>query len=581
MSALTRAAGLATPRRGQLALSVALGTGAVAAAAGLLATSGYLIVRAAERPPILELTVAIVAVRFFGIARAVLRYAERLVSHDLAFRVLAGLRRSFYERLAPLVPAGLPGLHTGDLLSRFVADVDQLQDLYLRALAPPIVAAAVIALAAATGAVVLPAAGIALGIALLAAAVLVPALSAATARAAARRQAPARAALTTELVEALDGAAELAVLGQDGERLRRVRAADASLAAVTRRTALAGGLSAGLGTLISGLALVAVLAVTIPAVADGALPGVLLGMLMLLALAAFEGVAPLPAAAQQLAGCARAAQRLEDVVDASVPVADRDDPLPLPAGANLVLEGVGVTPSADRAPILAGVGLRLAPGRAIALVGPSGAGKTTLAELLVRFRDPDEGRVTYGGADLRDLAQDEVRGAVLLAAQDAHLFTTTIRENMLLARRSATDPELGAALDAAGLGAFVRSLEHGLDTHVGENGAQLSGGQRRRLLVARALLSDARVLVLDEPAAHLDPPSVRELHERLRAEAGPRAVLVIAHAVAGLEHYDEIVVLDAGRVTERGTHAELLRAGGGYAHMALSQASAVAMTTVH
>lgn len=545
MTALLRTVALVAPRRGRLALSVALGAAAVAAAIGLLATSGYLIVRAAERPGILSLTVAIVAVRTFGISRALLRYAERLVTHDLAFRQLAELRERFYARLAPLVPAGLPRLRGGDLLSRFVADVDQLQHLYLRALTPPLVALVVIALATGVALVVLPVAGLVLGAALLVAATVVPLVTHLAARAAARRQAPARAALSAELVEALEGAAELAVLNREGDRLERLRRADGRLAALVRRDALAGGLAASLSTLTAGLAVVATVAVTIPAVHDGTVRGVMLGLIALLALAAFEGVAPLPAAAQQLAACARSAQRLHEVVDAPVPVKDFTSPHPLPDGPlTLRAEGVTMAYTSTTAPVLHDAGLTLAPGRAVALIGPSGGGKSTLAQLLVRFRDPQAGRVTVNGVDVRDLRQDDLRRAVLLAAQDAHVFTTTVRENLLLARRDATDADLHAALAAVGL-----DDEVALDQPVGEDGDRLSGGQRRRLLVARALVSDARVLILDEPAAHLDPAAVPRLHRRLREEADRgRAVLVVAHVLDGLEDYDEVLTLAGGRL---------------------------------
>lgn len=573
MTPLMRAAGLVVPRRRRLLLSVVLGAGAIAAAVGLLATSGYLIVRAAERPPILHLTMAIVAIRAFGISRAVLRYFERLVSHDLAFRVLADLRERFYVRLAPLVPAGLPGIRSGDLLSRFVADVDQLQELYLRALAPPVVAAGVIALVTGIGIAVLPVAGLVLGAMLLLAATVVPALTYLAARAGARRRGPAQAALSSELVEALEGAPELAVLGQEQFRLQRIGAADAQLAALVRRDAIAGGLATALGTLLPGVTTVAVLVVAIPAVQDGRLSGVLLGLLALLALASFEAVAPLPAAAQHLAACAQSATRLEEIVDAPVPVVDPAAPAALPRGGTLVAERVDVTFAGTSRPTLDRVDLRMDRGRSVALVGASGGGKTTLAELLVRFRDPDAGRVTLDGVDIRELRQDDLRATVLLAAQDAHLFCTSIRENLLLARRDATDAELHAALAAVGLDGFVAELDAGLDTHVGENGAQLSGGQRRRLLVARALVSDARLLILDEPAAHLEPPAARALHERLVAEAqaGERGVMIIAHTAAGLEACDEIAVLHDGRIAERGTHDELVRHGGRYAAMALTQ----------
>ncbi len=390
-----------------------------------------------------------------------------------------------------------------------------------------------IAFAGGLAALILPAAGVVLAAALLLAAVAVPAAVGAAASAAARRQAPARAQLSAELVEALAGAPELALLGRERTWLARIRAADARLAGLARRDALAGGLAATLGTLVSGLAVVAVLAVALPAVEDGRLSDVALGALVLLAIASFEAVAGLPAAAQQLGACRAAAERLETLTEAPVGVADPPHPVPLPAEPVLCARSVG------RTGVFAGVDLELRPGRAIALLGPSGSGKTTLAQLLVRLRDPDDGVVTFGGVDVRDLAQDELRGQAVLIAQDAHLFNTTVRENLRLARRDASDDELLAALDAVG-------LEIALDTDCGEEGDKLSGGQRRRVAVARGLVSAAPLLIFDEPAAHLDPPAVRALHERLAQERERRGVLVIAHTLAGLDDFDEIRVLDGG-----------------------------------
>jgi ATP-binding cassette subfamily C protein CydC/ATP-binding cassette subfamily C protein CydCD len=533
-----RAAGV---RLGQLVLSAALGAGAVAAAVALLATSGWLISRAAEQPPILTLTVAIVGVRAFSVLRAALRYAERLVSHDLAFRALATLRRRFFAALVPLVP-GAVRLRSGDLLSRFVADVDRLQDLYVRALHPPAVAAIAIVLAGVASALLLPAAGAILVVALVLAAVGVPLLVRATARGAGRRQAPARAALTAELVEALDGAGELAVCGRARDRLERVARADAQLGRLAVRDAIAGGLAAASGPLLAGAALVACALVAVPAVRAGDLAGVALASLLLITLASFEAVTPLPVAAQHLAGCAAAAGRLRDVVERPAAVVDPGVPRTPSGRGALVVEDVRVDGD-DGEPILDGVSLALRPGERVALVGPSGAGKTTLAELLVRFRDPDAGRVTLDGVDLREMRQDDVRRAVVLAGQDAHLFTTTIRENLLLARRSATEAELFDALELVGLRGWVEALPDGLDTLVGEEGATVSGGQRRRLALARALLADARFLILDEPAAHLDTAAARDVAERLAALPDDRAVLLITHTTVGLSAFDRVVTL--------------------------------------
>ena len=562
MRALRGILAVAPPRRGRLALSVALGAGAVLAAVGLLTTSGYLISRAAQRPEILALAVAIVGVRFFGIARALLRYAERLVSHDLAFRSLTDLRAHLFRRLVPLVPAGLPGLGRGELLGRFVGDVDSLQDLYLRGLAPPAVAVVAGGGAVLVAFLILPAAALVLGLALLAAGVLAPLATRAANRRAGRRQAATRARLGAEVVEIATGSAEIAVAGRAEDWTRRVEGSGAELARLQRRDALGGGLAAGLLTAIAGVAVVAVLAVAIPAHSSGALAGVMLAALALLAMAAFESVAPLGAAAAGLDACAAAATRVEAVLDHEPPVREPAQPRPavepssrypgasLHAPGSLRFEGVRFRYEESGPWVLDRVDLALSPGRSVALLGPSGAGKSTLAELAVRFRDPSAGRIELGGVPLAELAGDDVRAAVRLAPQDAYLFTSTLRDNVALGRSGADDASIRAALAAVGLGPWLDSLPDGLDTEVGEAGARVSGGQRQRIAAARLFLARAEFLVFDEPTAHLDPAGAADLQRRIAALAVPGGpgVLVITHERAALEAFDEVLELRAGRV---------------------------------
>jgi thiol reductant ABC exporter CydC subunit len=538
----------ARERRGLLWLSVALGAGAVLAAVGLLTTSGYLISRAAQQPEILALGVAIVGVRFFGISRALLRYAERLVSHDLAFRTLTDLRERFFRRLVPLVPGSVSELGRGELLSRFVGDVDTLQDLYLRGLAPPLVALLAGAVAVAVAAIMLPAAGLVLAVALVLAGLAAPALTRWSARSAGRRQGAARAELSAGLVEVASGSAELAVAGRAEDWIERSDRASGQLAALQRRDAWSGGLAAGTGTALAALAVVAVVAVSIPALAGGALAGVLLGALALLTMAAFEAVAPLAAAAASIDACAGAALRIEAVLEREPPLRDPAVPVAAPPG-DLELRDVHFRYDAAGPWVLEGADLRLRPGRAVALLGPSGCGKSTLAELAVRFRDPDAGAVSLGGTPLTEIGGDAVRGAVRLSPQDAYLFTTTLRDNVAIGGAGATDAEIAAALDAVGLGAWLASLPAGLDTEVGEAGAQVSGGQRQRIAAARAFLADARFLIFDEPTVHLDPAGAADLQRRLAAlaAAGP-GVLVITHDRVALDAFDEVVELRHGRI---------------------------------
>jgi ATP-binding cassette, subfamily C, bacterial CydC len=524
-----------------VAVSAGLGVLAVGFGVGLMTAAGYLISRAAEQPPILALTVTIVAVRFFGLARPIARYLERIVSHDVALRALGRIRTRFYERIEPLAPAQLEGYRRGELLSRMVGDVDSLQGLYVRGLTPPFVALAVGAACVGLTAAFLPAAAAVLAVGLVLVGVLVPALTIVLTRAAGRRQGAARSELTAELVELLRGAPELVVYGREEDTLARIGMRSRELARLGRRDALAAGLAEGLTILIAGLTVAGVLAVA----ANASVDRVLIATAALLALASFECVMPLRASAEELWATIAAGRRVFELVDREPLVRDPAEPRPLPPPPAVVaFEGVTARYAPDLPPALSGFDLRLEPGRRIALIGPSGAGKTTVTNLLLRFLDPEEGRVTLAGHDIRELRQYDVRRAFALAGQDAHVFNSTIRANVVLARPTATDVEIEDALDRARLGEWVASLPDGLETRVGEEGTELSGGQRQRLTVARALLSDAPVLVLDEPTAHLDPETAEMLIGDILAAAAERSVLLITHRPEGLDLVDEVVQLE-------------------------------------
>jgi ATP-binding cassette, subfamily C, bacterial CydC len=541
MQTLGRLAAVARPPVAPTAFTVVLGALAVGFGVALMTTAGYLISRAAEQPPILALTVTIVAVRFFGLARPLARYLERLVSHDAGLRALGRIRSRFYERIEPLAPAQLHEYRSGELLGRMVGDVDALQGLYVRGLGPPLVALVVGGVAVGVTAAALPAAALILAAGLLAGGVLVPLVAAGVSRAAGRRQAAARGELTADLVELLRGAPELVAYGREADALERVRGSDRELARLARRDALAAGLAEALSILVTGLTVAGVLAV---AVAADDLDRVLVATLALLALASFDAVSPLAAAARELAETLAAGRRVLELTDREPTILDPAAPLPAPTAPPVVaLEGVTARyPAADR-PALTQFELRLEPGARIALVGPSGAGKTTVTNLLLRFLDPEQGRVTLAGHDVRDYRQEDVRATFGLAGQDAHLFNSTIRANLLIGRHAATDEELWDALGRAQLRDWVSSLPDGLDTLVGEEGTQLSGGQRQRLTLARALLSEAPVLLLDEPTAHLDPETAQALVGDVLAAADGRSVLLITHRAEGLELVDEIVRL--------------------------------------
>ncbi|MFZ4269955.1 thiol reductant ABC exporter subunit CydD [Streptomyces arboris] len=574
---LARVREAAGAQRGQLALALLLGSLAVGSAVGLMAVSGWLISRASEQPPVLYLMMAVTATRAFGIGRAVFRYAERLASHDAVLKLLAELRVAVYRGLERVAPAGLRTVRRGDLLSRLVADVDALQDYWLRWLLPAGTALTVSVAAAGFTGWLLPEAGVILAVGLLVAGAGVPLVSGAVARRTERQLAPARAALATRVTDLLGGTAELTVAGALPARQAHTRAADGLLTRIASRAATATALGGGLLALVCGLTVVAAASVAVPAVNDGRLSGVALAVVVLTPLAAFEAVTGMPLAVQYRQRVLRSAERVYEVLDAPVPVQEPASPADAPASPfPLEVRGLSARyPGADR-DALEALDLTLVPGRRIAVVGPSGSGKTTLAQVLLRFLDASAGTYSLGGVRADALDGDTVRRSVGLCAQDAHVFDSSIRENLRLARTGATDAELDDALARARLLEWVRSLPEGLDTPVGEHGARLSGGQRQRLALARALLADFPVLVLDEPAEHLDLATADALTADLLAATEGRTTLLITHRLAGVEAVDEVLVLDAGRVVQRGPYAELAAEDGPLRRMLEREAETVA-----
>ncbi|MEJ8636061.1 thiol reductant ABC exporter subunit CydD [Streptomyces sp. MS2.AVA.5] len=549
--------------RGRFWLALLLGSLALGSAVGLMAVSGWLISRASEQPPVLYLMVAVTATRAFGIGRAVFRYAERLVSHDAVLRMLAELRVAVYRRLERIAPAGLRQSRRGDLLSRLVSDVDALQDYWLRWLLPAGVALVVGAGSVGFIAWLLPEAGAVLAVGLLVAGVLVPFISGRVARRAERQLAPARGDLSTRVADLLRGTAELTVAGALKGRVEGTRAADRRLTLIASRGAAATALGTGLSGLACGLTVVCAAFAGVQAVREGRLDGVSLAVVVLTPLAAFEAVTGLPLAVQYRQRVKRSAERVYEVLDSPVPVREPEHPAPAPTTAfPLDVRGLRARHAGQDRDAITGLDLTITAGTRVAVVGTSGSGKTTLAQVLLRFLDAEAGTYTIGGVDAAALDGDTVRQFVGLCAQDAHLFDSSVRENLRLARTGATEEDLRKALADARLLEWVDGLPDGMDTLVGEHGAQLSGGQRQRLALARALLADFPVLVLDEPAEHLDLATADALTSDLLAATEDRtlrgaATVLITHRLRGLDAVDEVVVLEDGRVVQRGPYAEI------------------------
>jgi ATP-binding cassette, subfamily C, bacterial CydC len=565
---LLRLLALARPLRGQLLLAVFAGAMATACGIALLAVSGFLLARASQHPNIIAISAAVVAVRALSAGRGVSRYFERLSSHDAAFRILADVRVSIYRRLERLAPAGLSAFSSGDLLARLVSDVDATQDLFIRGITPPLAAALAGGGAVIACLLILAPAGAALAAGLLAAGIGIPVLAALTARGAARRLAPARGQLAATFTDLLGGAADLHAFGARESALAAVTAADDDLTRQARRNAAVSGLSTGLSSAIAGLTLWVVLLLGVAATGDGVLTRVPLAVLTLTALASFEAVTMLPAAAIQIGQARQSAGRIAMVLDAPDPVREPVTPRSLPDGpVRVTLRNARVCYQPGGPAALDGIDLDLTPGRRVALVGPNGAGKSTVAAVLLRFVDLTAGTATLNGHDLASYAADDVRTKIGGCPQDPHIFDASLRDNLRLARPGATDDQLADAAARVRLLDWIESLPLGWDTPVGAHGAALSGGQRQRLALARALLADPALLILDEPTAHLDPDTGQALMTDLLAATEGRATLLITHDLDGLDGLDQIVVLGDGQVIERGPHDQLVRAGGSYQEM--------------
>ena len=526
----------------RLALAIFLGSMAIGCGVGLLATSAWLISRASLQPPIFELDVAIVGVRAFGIGKGVFRYAERLTSHDAAFRALSKLRLAVYDRLAVVAPAGVPAYRRGDLLERLVRDVDATQDLPLRVIVP-YASGALVALASVVLAFfILPAAGVVLLVSLLLAATVVPWITARAAADAERATAPERGRLNGDVLTLLDGVGDLTMAGAAQTWLDRLADDDLRISRRSARSARASGLATGLGILLSGGAVVVMLIVAIPALRSGTLVGENLAVLALLPLATYEAVVAMPNAALALGRVRGSAQRVVEVLDAVDPVPDPVAPVSAPSGV------VGVTIRGLRASwpggsdVLEGLDLEVPAGGRVGIVGPSGVGKSTLLAVLASFL-PYEGSVRLGDVELHAMAGHDARGVVGWCPQLPHVFDTSVVENVRLARPDATDEDVRAVLDAVGLGPWLEAQPLGLDSPVGDHGALVSAGQRQRLGVARVLLGGHPVVLLDEPTEHLDEATADVVADELLRALEGRTVLWVAHRPHGLESLDRIVTL--------------------------------------
>ncbi|KZK74180.1 MAG: thiol reductant ABC exporter subunit CydC [Pelodictyon luteolum] len=567
MSIFFRLIRIVRPWAGWMLLAAFLSFAATGSGIGLLMTAAYLIAKAALQPPLAALQIGIVGVRFFGLARGVLRYLERLASHDTTFRILTSLRLWFYDALEPLAPARLMQFRSADLLQRIVDDIQSLENLYTRVLAPPVTALLTALLLWFLLGFWSPLAAVILLSFHLLAGIGVPLLTARLSRGTASGILRWKAEEQMLALDFAQGLAELQMYGGIERHRKRLEHAESEKLALERKSALVDGMQETLIGLIMNAAVLGVLSAVLPEVSTGTLSGIALSIATLAVMASFEPFLPLPGSVRHLEADIHAGKRIFEILDATPEVTEPSSPRPIQGELPIEATALSFTYPGTLRPALDAVSFMILQGARVAIVGPSGSGKSTLTSLLVRFWNPGSGTLRIGRHPIEEYSPEALRRHIALVSQRTYVFAETIRENLLLARPGATDHELGKALRAAGLNHFPTRLGE----FAGQHGMQLSGGERQRLAIARAILQDAPVVILDEATASLDAPTEQEVLRRIEEASEGKTIITITHRLQEMERFGSILVLKDGRLAETGTHTELMRKQGVYHAMWNSQ----------
>ena len=561
-AALRRCISMLQVSRSGFALSLLLGVGALGSAIALGGTAAWLIARASQQPPVLYLTVAATSVRLFGVSRALARYLARLASHRVALEGMDALRGNLYDRLCLQPAASLSSLRRGDLMTRAGADVDEVGNVVVKTLLPALVALVVGVGTVGAVSFISPAAGLILAVSLVVSGVLAPALIARSVRLAETQGSAARADIAATSLAVLEGATELSLSGTLPQARASLQRAEEELAGAIGRSAQLSALARGLDVVAMGAAVIGALLIGIPQTTSGALAQVLLAVIVLIPLSSFEGAAELAPAAAQLVRSAQAATRICALISEEAPEATHKIP-----GGEPVIEARDLSIGWPEGPTLAtGISLTLRPGSSLAIVGASGIGKTTLLATLTGIIPPKEGQALINGVPAWGADRDQVTSLITMTAEDAHVFATSIFENLRVARASLTRDEAGQLLARAGLQEWVSSLPDGIDTLVGSGGTTVSGGERRRLLMARALAAPAPIMTIDEASEHLDATTADRLMDTLLTHSPTRATLVVTHRLSALDKADHVLVLAAPHpgaiagVAAYGTHKDVFDA---------------------
>lgn len=550
-----------------MALAAFTGFLTIGSSIGLLMTSAYIITKAALHPSVGELQVAIVGVRFFGIARGIFRYAERLISHNITFKLLAKFRVWFYKSIEPLAPAGLSNFRSGDLLARMVSDVESLEHVYIRVIFPPFVAILITALMWTLFGIFNVMFSVIITLALAVAGVAVPVFTAKINKVIGERFIEVRSKLKTLSVDLAHGLTELIVYGKEKEFSNEINSLNKEYNKLQFRMSFIDGLNEGLILFVLNLTIIGIMLVGIPQINIGALSGIDLAVMIVGAMASFEAVLPIPTMAQHFESSMRAANRIFEITDKTPSVLNSENPVVNVKSYDLEFKNVSFSYSEGNDSALRNVSFSLPEKKKIAIVGASGSGKSTLLNLTARFYDVTKGAILLGETDIKRIDIEVLRRQFSHVSQSTHIFAGTVEDNLRVGNPEATTEEMTTALIKANVYDTFFEKHNGLKTWLGEGGSKISGGERQRLAIARAILKDAPILVFDEPTANLDSENEQKIIKTILNISEEKSLLFITHRLVSLSEFDEILVMKKGEIVERGTEKELIAKGGFFKKM--------------
>jgi len=571
MKTIFRIIALGRDFKSWMLLAAVMGFLTVGSGIGLMMTSAYIIAKAAVQTPISDLQVAITGVRFFGIVRGIFRYLDRYISHQVTFKILARLRVWFFQRLEGIIPSKGRDFSSGDLLARAVNDIDSLEHVFVRVISPPLVFVAVLILTSGLLGIFSLRYSIAFCLVFLGSSIILPAGTFLISDEIGRKIVRLRSDLNELSVDILQGLSELEVFGRQMEWKEKLMTMQGDLLRLEHKMNTVQAAHENLTGLVMNFTIWILLRYAIPDVTLGTLNGVYLSVITIGIMASFEISSQIPLAVQYLGKSIEASERLLNITLANEAItATRVIATTVPATYDLSFRDVSF--SYGKSPFkLQHISLEVKENEMIGIVGSSGAGKSTIVNLLTKMWMCDTGNIFLGGIDYAHLDASIVRSMISVVPQTVHLFTGTIRENLLIAKSDATDAELHEAVRAAGLNEFVESLPRGFDTHIGELGRTLSGGEQKRLGIARALLRNSPIVIMDEATSQLDYSNEINILTTIGTLRGSKTVIFVTHRFTRMEMFDRIYVLSNGKLIEEGSHIELLALGGSYSRLFNSQ----------